>query len=178
MQSVNNLILNAGPLTLGEPIPVENIPEILQPFWCNVHELGIPTYTHRSDSKYCKVYEIVAGKEWRVKFEDMDEAAAKVPDWDYDEPTLHCILTNDQLLIILERYGGWGYSDIYYGDTMLWQEAGGFWGRHVGEQQVVGTGPGPPPNGGEEPTAISKYLPLMVGGAMCIGLVAVAAKKK
>jgi len=178
MQSVNDLILARGAIALP-PMPVELIPDIIKPFWCHVHELGIPTYRHTSESKYCKIEEIQAGREWRVCFEDMDEEAAKKPDWDYDEPKLHVIRTNDELLITLLRYGGWGYSDIYYGETLLWSEAGGFWDRHVGETEVVGTGIEPPPDGpAPDPVGLAKYLPYMVVGGVFVGMMAVAAKKK
>ena len=178
MQSVNDLILAGAAAPIMLP-PLEVIPDTLKPFWCFVHELGIPKYTHTSDSKYCRIEEIQAGREWYVRFEDMDEEAAKPPDWDYDEPILHVVRTNDELLVTLQKYGGWGYSDVYYGEKLIFKEAGGIIGRHVGKQEIVGTGVEPPPDGPPPPpVGFAKYLPYMLGAGLFVGMVAVAAKKK
>ena len=179
VKNVNELILGTPGGQIGAepvPVPIDLIPEVLRPFWAFVHAAGIPTYRHTIESKYCKVEEIVPNSEWNIGFEDIDEASIRTPDWDFDEPLLHIVRSGDYLIVTMRLYGGWWYSDIYYGETLLFKEAGGFFGRHVGSTKSIGTGAVPPPP--PPPTPIPTILPWIVGAALFGGIVYTAAKKK
>lgn len=159
--------IKVGSLETGQPAtPIEEIPDVLRPFWIFVHRIGVPTYRHIAESRYCKIETIQVGKEWRLGFEDMDVSERGEPDWDYDEPTLHVVRTDNQLLVTLQRYGGNRYADIYYGGERLWKEAGGFLGRHVGSSKPIAIGatlpsPEPSPTPAASPLieAVMKFLP-------------------
>jgi|GEM_PF-5867185 len=118
---------------LGAP---EEVPEILRSFF-------IVTDTswaeHRSDSMYCRVTTIREGREWTLGFEEGDESYATqdpsfAPDWDFDEPLLRVIKTDNILNITTEKYGGYTHAcRINYGGTVLWARVGGDRDRHIGE---------------------------------------------
>lgn len=136
---------------LGTP---EEVPEILRPFF-------IVTDTswaeHKADSIYCRVTTIREGREWTLGFEEGDESFATqdpsfVPDWDFDEPLLHLIRTDNILNITTQKYGGYTHAcRVNYGTTVLFARVGGAAERHVGEtiglnlvtRQVVAPGPVP-----------------------------------
>lgn len=179
------------PVKVGSPenekpaTPIGEVPDVLRPFWIFVHHIGVPTWRHTAESRYCKIETIQAAREWRLGFEDMDVSERGEPDWDYDEPTLHVVKTDDKLLVTLQRYGGNRYSDIYYGGEILWKEAGGFLGRHVGSSKPITVGAVlPPPEPGPTPAvspvieAVKKFLPWGVAiGAMGFSTYQVAKKK-
>ena len=118
---------------LGSP---EEVPEILRPFF-------IVTDTswaeHKADSIYCRVTTIRGGREWALGFEEGDESFATqdpsfVPDWDFDEPLLRVIKTDNILNITTERYGGYTHAcRVNYGATVLFARVGGVAPRHIGE---------------------------------------------
>jgi len=182
-----------GKSELGEPAepvastPITQVPEPLRPLWTYV--LGpnyMRTFRHTIDSKYAKIEIIEVGKEWRVGFEDRDEAEDSKPDWDYDEPVLHIVKMDGELSITMEKYGGTGLSDIYYGTTRLWKEAGGMLGRGLRTTKTIVVEKEAPllP---EEPTppevspiveGLKKSFPWIVGLAAIGGTMAIAKRKK
>jgi len=175
----------------AEPTPMAAIPEVLRPFWTYVlyGVIPKPRWKHTIDSQYCKIETIVPDKEWRLYWEDTDEDISavwprEVPDWDYDEPILHVLRTNNELNITMEKYGGRLHSDIYYGDTRLWEAAGGMVHVGVGETKTVpvsvtpGPGiPSPPPT----PTwldKLKKYAPWIIGVVAIGGTLYFVTRKK
>jgi len=118
---------------LGSP---EEVPEILRPFF-------IVTDTswaeHKADSIYCRVTTIREGREWALGFEEGDESFATqdpsfAPDWDFDEPVLRVIKTDNILNITTEKYGGYTHAcRVNYGATVLFARVGGAAPRHIGE---------------------------------------------
>lgn len=183
--------LTPKPIKVGSPetetpaTPIQEVPDVLRPFWIFVHRIGVPTYRHTAESRYCKIETIQGGKEWWLGFEDMDVSERAEPDWDYDEPTLHVVRVDNQLLVTLQRYGGNRYADIYYGAERLWKEAGGFLGRHVGNSKAVTVGavlpspePGPTPGVSPMVEAVKKLLPWGVAaGALGYSAYRVVKKK-
>jgi len=170
-----------------EPTPIEEIPEVLRGFWTYVlrgaeHK---PTWKHTIDSQYCKIETIVPDKEWRLGFEDRDEAFGPSPDWDYDEPILHIVKTNGDLTVTIEKYGGWAFSDIYYGEERLWDVVGGMLHNKVGQSKTV-TAIVAPPVTPEIPvtptdtliTTLKKYAPWIIGVVAIGGTLYFVTRKK
>lgn len=136
---------------LGAP---QEIPEILRPFFI-VTDTSLAE--HKADSKYCRITTLLAGKEWLLGFEEGDESYATkdpsfAPDWDFDEPVLRVIKTDNILNITTEKYGGYTHAcRVNYGTTVLFARVGGAAERHVGEtvglnlvtRQIVPLGPVP-----------------------------------
>ncbi len=176
-----------SPAGKRDPTPIENIDEAIRPFSTFVLRgaENTPTWRHRIQSEYCHIQTIVAGKEWRLGFEDRDEAFGPSPDWDYDEPLLHIVRTNDDLTVTIEKYGGWAFSAIYYGDTLLWDKVGGMLHYNVGQTATTpilpGAEPPPPPPPPPPPLSLEwlkKYAPWLIGVALIGGTIAVVVKKK
>lgn len=130
-------------------------------------ERGWDVPKHTVDSKYCKVTEIVPDVEYELGFEDRDGEFVTIkmggawgwpmPDWDFDEPLLRVIKTNGSLSVKVEKYGGSYTSDVYYSDTKIFSQVGGFFGMKVGTSTVVGAvTPVPPPEPG--PAFITKRM--------------------
>ena len=118
---------------LGSP---EEVPEVLKPFF-------IVTDTswaeHKADSGYCRVTTLQKDKEWLLGFEEGDENYALSdpsfkPDWDFDEPVLHLIRTDNVLNVTTQKYGGYIHAcRVNYGTTVLFARVGGAAERHIGE---------------------------------------------
>ena len=136
---------------------------------------------HRVESKYCKITEIVPGKEYKLGFEDMDQEfydRLKIklgwspPDWDFDEPILHVTKINNSIYTTVEKYGGGYTSDIYFFDKVIFFQVGGVFGMNVGKSTKIGIPeeaiPAPPipiPI----PEVIKKWWPLLaIGGIMAL----------
>jgi len=148
---------------LGSP---EEVPEILRSFF-------IVTDTswaeHRADSMYCRVTTIWEGREWTLGFEEGDESFATQdpsfkPDWDFDEPLLRVIRTDNILNITTERYGGYSHAcRVNYGGTVLWARVGGAAPRHIGETIGLDLNTGKVVAPGKVPflslESIKKFLP-------------------
>lgn len=119
-----------------EKVGAQLVPDIVRPFF--IHTSTSWT-DHKADSQYCRVATIREGREWVLGFEEGDETYATkdptfAPDWDYDEPVLRVILTDNVLNITTEKYGGYTHAcRVNYGRTVLWARVGGNWDRHVGE---------------------------------------------
>lgn len=127
------------PVKLESPqdqVAAQLVPDIVRPF---VITTDTSWKEHKADSQYCRVATIREGREWVLGFEEGDEAYAAqdpsfAPDWDYDEPILRVILTDNVLNITTEKYGGYTHAcRINYGGTVLWARVGGDRDRHVGE---------------------------------------------
>jgi len=185
-------------VTPPTPKPVaealEPIPDILKPLWIKVYPpfvaIGKPgpaSYIHTIDSKYGRFEEIVAGEQWKVGFEDLDDKYF-TPDYDYDEPELICTLKDPtHLEIAITGYGTFALNassaDLYYGDKMLVSGIGGGaipW--HVGDKFTVEVTAVPvtPITPVTEATWFDKlksWLPYLVAFAAIGGTIAIVAKK-
>lgn len=118
---------------LGTP---EEVPGILRPFYIHTDTSWAD---HEADSIYCRVTTIREGREWALGFEEGDESFAAQdpsfkPDWDFDEPVLRVIKTDNILNITTEKYGGYTHAcRVNYGTTVLFARVGGAAPRHIGE---------------------------------------------
>jgi len=188
----------------GSPEEIEeehkDVPEWLRPFYTHPRFYSTKDYgyiKHPVDSKYCRVEVIVPDKEYRLGFEDRDQEAYEKsiadpkltttgkPDWDYDEPLLRVVKTDNTLSVTVERYGGSGSSRVYYGDKMVFDWCGGWFNWHVGETKYVDIATGgvttePTKPEVEEVTLAKKfvnYLPYIIGLCAIAGTIAIVAQK-
>jgi len=156
------------------------LPDVLRPFWIFVRDSRWARWAHRIDSEYCRVEVLEEGKHWKVGFEDQDEVYGEHrPDYDYNEPLLDVIRMNGFLLVTVSDYGGYLQADIYYGDTLLFEDAhGGIIPHQIGYSKTVEISTLPPVIPPVEPGAILNWFAthklatglIVIGGITGIGL--------
>lgn len=85
-------------------------------FWIMVQPgSGLDPYPRYAGTEYCKISRV--GDNWFYSFEDST-------DMDFDEPVLRVERVGGDMRITLVEYGGAYRSDVYYGNTLVWENVG------------------------------------------------------
>lgn len=109
---------------------VDLTPVGIYPLWIHVQDTG---EDHWAGTIYCQIEEVVPLREWRYKFEDLNESEWGGVEPDYNEPVLFVERLDGRLRITVEMHEGAYIVDVHYSTQTLWTNVG----AHVGESVEV-----------------------------------------